>query len=100
MTLSFDHAYTIPRTLPSMLKGLIYRVVGTPPASGAAREERLRWVRKFYRLNVAAIAVVVICALLAGGAFLWIVAAAGAVMWVGGLATISMSIRREGSGGT
>ncbi len=83
----------------SLLKALIYRVVGAPPAPGATRSEQLRWIRKFYRLNLAAIAVVVILALAGGGTFVWILAAVGAVMWVGGLASISMSIHREGSSG-
>ena len=83
-----------------MLKGLIYRVVGEPPPSGAAREERLRWVRKFYRLNLISILLVALFAVLLGGTFLWIVAAVGVVMWAGGLASILMSIRRAGTGGT
>jgi small-conductance mechanosensitive channel len=78
-----------------VLKGLIYRVVGAPPAAGATRKERLCWVRKFYRLNLIAIAVVVLFAVLLGGTFLWIVAAVGTTMWAGGLASITMSIRRE-----
>jgi hypothetical protein len=82
----------------SILKDLIYRIVGAPPASGATRGERLRWVRKFYRFNLAAIVLVVIFALLGGGTFLWIVAAVMAGIWVSGVASISMSIHREGSG--
>ncbi len=84
----------------AMFKRLIFRVVGAPPAAGATRVEQLRWVRKFYRLNVAAIVLVVVFALLDGGTFLWIVAAVGVVMCAGGLASISMSINREGSRGT
>ena len=50
-----------------MFKELLFRVVGAPPAGGATRVEQLRWVRKFYRFNLAAIAVVVVFALLDGG---------------------------------
>jgi hypothetical protein len=82
-----------------MVKQFIYRVVGARPASGATRGERLRWVRKFYRFNLAAIAVVVIFALLGGGTFLWVVAAVIAGIWASGLASISMSMHREGSAG-
>jgi hypothetical protein len=35
-----------------MFDALIYRVVGAPPASGASRVVRLRWVQKFYRFNL------------------------------------------------
>jgi hypothetical protein len=83
-----------------MFDNLIYRVVGAPPASGASRVERLRWVRKFYRFNLIAIAMVVIFAVLDGGTFLWVVAAVIAVIWLFGVASISMRIRREASGGT
>jgi hypothetical protein len=78
---------------------LIYRVVGSPPASGASRVERLRWVRKFYRFNLVAIAMVVVFALLGWGTFWWVAAAVIAVIWLIGWASISMQIRREASGG-
>jgi hypothetical protein len=83
-----------------MFDNLVYRVVGAPPASGAPRVARLRWVRKFYRFNLAAIAMVVIFALVGGDSFFWVVAAAVAVIWLVGLASISMQIRREASRGT
>jgi uncharacterized membrane protein YdbT with pleckstrin-like domain len=82
-----------------MLDGLVYRVVGTPPTPGATRGDALRWIRKFYRLNLAVIAVIVIVALFVGGTFLWIVAAVTAALSVGGFAFTSLSIRREGSRG-
>jgi hypothetical protein len=82
-----------------MFDNLIYRVVGAPPASGASSVERLRWVRKFYRFNMIAIAMVVIFALLGWGTFWWVVAAVIAVIWLVGLASISMRIRREASRG-
>ena len=81
-----------------MGKNPIYRIVGEPPASGATREEQLRWVRKFYRLTLIAIVVVVIFALLNSSTFLWGIAAVVAVIWASGLASISKSIRRASSG--
>jgi hypothetical protein len=78
-----------------MFDNLIYRVVGAPPASGSSRVERLRWVRKFYRFNSVVIVVVVIFALLGGGALWWVVAAVSAVVWLVGLVSISLRIRRE-----
>jgi hypothetical protein len=84
-----------------LFDNLIYRVVGAPPASGASRAERLRWVRKFYRFGLVAIAMLVIfLALLGAGAFWWVAAAVIAVIWLVGLASISMQIRREASRGT
>jgi hypothetical protein len=34
-----------------MRQGPVYRVVGPPPDSDARPEERLRWVRRFYRFR-------------------------------------------------
>ena len=76
---------------------MIYRIVGDPPASGAAREEQLRWVRRFYGFTPIAIVMVVVFALMDGSAFLWIVAAVVAITWVSGLASITMSIRKASS---
>lgn len=76
------------------MRRLIYRIVGPPPERGATREQQLRWVRKFYRLNLAAVVIVVVFAVAAGSTFLWIVAAAGAIWWVAGVASVSVSIRR------
>ena len=80
-----------------MRQGPVYRVVGPPPDADATPEERLRWVRRFYRFNVPAVVVVVILALVSGGAFWWILAAATAVISAAGLASISLRIRREHS---
>jgi hypothetical protein len=80
---------------------VIYRVVGAPPASGASRVERLRWVRNFYRFGLVAIAMLVIfVALLGDGTFWWVAAAVIAGIWLVGLVSISMQIRREASCGT
>ena len=84
--------------MPSMARNPIYRLVGDPPAAGAMREAQLRWVRKFYCLTLIALLMIVIFALLTSSTFLWGVAAAVAVIWACGLASISMSIRRASSG--
>ena len=81
----------------SVFKQAINRVVGPPPKPEATRAERLRWVRKFYRFNPVAIVIVVILALLGRDTFLWIVAAAVAVIWLAGLASISLSIHKADS---
>jgi hypothetical protein len=75
----------------------VYRVVGAPPTADATREEHLRWVRKFYRANLAAVVVAVIVALVGGGTFWWILAAAIAVISAAGLVSISFRIQREHS---
>jgi len=80
-----------------MVKKLIFGVVGSPPTTQATREERLRWVRKFYRLNLVAIAVVVVFAVVDGGTLPWIVAAAGVIWWASGWTAITRSIHREES---
>lgn len=77
------------------LKRLIYRGVGPPPGPGAIRAERLRWVRRFYRLNFGALVIVAINAALDGSTFLWILDAACGIWWVCGVTTISLSVRRE-----
>jgi hypothetical protein len=75
----------------------VYRVVGTPPTADATREEQLRWVRKFYRLNLAAVVMILIVGLVGGGTFWWILTAATAVTSAAGLTSISLRIRREQS---
>jgi hypothetical protein len=80
-----------------MRQGPMYHVVGAPPTADATREQRLRWVRKFYRINLAAVVVVVILALVGGGTFWWILAAAIAAISAAGLASISFRIHREHS---
>jgi predicted negative regulator of RcsB-dependent stress response len=72
-----------------MRQGPVYRVVGAPPTADATREEHLRWVRKFYRANLATVVVAVILALVGGGTFWWILAA---IISAAGLASISFSI--------
>lgn len=81
----------------SMFKNLLYRLVGAPPPPEASREERLRWVRRFYRFSLIAIVLLVILAAVFESTFLWVAAAAIAVWWVVGLTSISMSIRRSGT---
>jgi hypothetical protein len=87
-------------TSPPMYEKLLYRVVGSPPAPGASREARLRWVRRFYRFSLIAVALVAIVVLVAivavvtTSTFLWIAAAAIALWWAVGLASISRSIGR------
>jgi hypothetical protein len=78
---------------------LIFRVVGKPPGPGPTRRERLRWVRRFCRLGLAAIALDVIFALTNRSAFLWIVAAVLGSIWVVGFAFLSIRIRRMRSTG-
>jgi hypothetical protein len=72
-----------------MRQGPGCRVVGVPPTAEATREERLRWVRKFYRFNLATVVVVLIVALVGGGTFWWILTAAIAVTSAAGLTSIS-----------
>ncbi len=70
-------------------------MVGSPPTPEATCAERLRWVRKFYRLNLVAIAVVVAFAVVDSGTILWIVAGAGVIWWASGWTGITRSIHRE-----
>jgi FtsH-binding integral membrane protein len=81
-----------------VFKRLVFRVVGSPPDSGADQEARLRWVRKFYRFNLVGLAVVVLLAVVTGSTFLWVLAAVGALMWAGGVLRITWSIRRAHTG--
>jgi hypothetical protein len=80
-------------------KRLIHRMLGAPPAAGASRAERLRWIRKCYWWNLVAIAVVVIFALWGRSTFLWIVSMVVAAASIAGFASLSMKIHREESRG-
>jgi hypothetical protein len=81
-----------------VFKRLIFSVTGSPPTPGSDQEARLRWVRKLYRLNLIAIALVVVLALVTGSSFLWVLAVVVALMWAGGVLRITWSIRRAHTG--
>ena len=88
----------VQRHIAGVNRDWIYRIVGQPPGSGAARSDQLRWVRKFSWFGVTAIAVVALFAVATGGAFLWIVAGVGAICNAANWAWVTRKIRREATG--
>jgi uncharacterized membrane protein YdbT with pleckstrin-like domain len=82
-----------------MFTKLVYRLIGAPPPPEASREERLRWVRRFYRVSLVGLVLVAIVAAAASSTFLWIAAAAIAVWWLVGFTSVSLSIRRAATRG-
>jgi hypothetical protein len=75
---------------------LARKLYGEPPPSGAPLAQRLRYVRRFYLRNAP---LVVLCWALVFAWIrdLWLIAAAvlGAAIWLLGLVSLQLRIRRE-----
>jgi hypothetical protein len=78
---------------------ILRRFLGVPPASGASREERLRYVRRCTLLPLPAVALVWVLLLWFrhDPAWLLIVMGAGTVLSLESTANLSWRIRRAGS---
>ncbi len=88
------------RLLESVASSPIYRkLLGAPPASGASREERLRYIRRCTMSSLPEVALLWVVALGFGHAPTWllIVLGAGTVLGLESVASLSWRIRRAGS---
>lgn len=79
-----------------MLLSVAWRLVGRPPAAGAPRAERLRWLRGVY-LKTLALAALPLAAIAISGAStgVWLALGIGALVWLQEFATLLLQLRRE-----
>jgi hypothetical protein len=72
------------------------RVFGAPPPKDAPRSELLRWIRRFYlRPLPLTVAVYVLAIVWASQTWVYIVLTAAALLWLQGIGSLSLRIRRE-----
>lgn len=73
-----------------------FRIFGAPPPKDAPRSRRLRWVRRFYlRLLPLTVPVYALVLVLASQTWVYIPLAVATLLWLEGLISISLRIRRE-----
>jgi hypothetical protein len=76
------------------VRSLALKLLGEPPPKGAPRVQMLRWIRGIYfrtlPLNVLAYAMLLVWA---SQAWIFVVIAATALMWLQGVASLSSKIR-------
>jgi hypothetical protein len=73
-----------------------YRIIGKPPPAGAPRIEVLMWLRRYYlRMLPFSLLVVPFLVIYSTALWVWLVAAASALVWVQGFLSLSLRIRRE-----
>ena len=83
----------------SHLRSLGFKTYGEPPPKGAPRSDLLRWLRGLYLKPLPILLVICVLAALAlaSGASTWILVPLGvsAAIWVQGIVSLSIRIRRE-----
>jgi hypothetical protein len=78
------------------LRVIGFRVFGAPPPKDAPRSGVLRWIRRFYlRPLPLTVAVYVLAIVWASQTWVYIVLTAAALLWLGGVGSLSLRIRRE-----
>ena len=86
-----------PSAMGNRARTIVYRVVGDPPTGESSREQRLRWIRRFYARWSLPILAVLALVIGAFGAPTWLWVALGFctafTLW--GLLRISRQIQRE-----
>lgn len=72
------------------------RVFGAPPREDAPKVEHLRWVRRFYLWPLIVTVPVYVWALLtATETWIYLVLALSGLMWLQGVVSLGLQIRRE-----
>ncbi len=86
----------ILRSMNGRLTALGVRIYGAPPGPGAPREERLRWIRRFYvRPAPFNLLIFVAAAIVVPQWWVWALLGLLAVMWLSGVTRLTREIRRE-----
>jgi hypothetical protein len=82
--------------VPRAISRIIFRIVGQPPARDASRDQRLRWIRRFYWLNGPWFIFLALLFVLFGvDTIVWLILGVCALVWAQGLLSITLQIRRE-----
>ncbi len=72
------------------------KLFGVPPGPGAARIERLRWVRRFYLRPLPLVVIVYTLGVTSVRSPVeWALLGTGALLWIQGFASLSLRIKRE-----
>jgi hypothetical protein len=80
----------------SRLRSISFRLFGEPPPKDAPRSHLLRWIRGFYvKMLPVTIPAWVVIAVWAPSALLLIGLAVSSLIWLQGVASLSIRIRRE-----
>jgi hypothetical protein len=73
-----------------------FRFLGPPPAAGAPRHERLRWIRGYYiRILPLALLTCVLVAVFLSPPWDWVAPLVGALLWLQGFGSLTLRIRRD-----
>ena len=89
-------AYRLAQSMNRRLMSMGFRVFGAPPPRGAPLSERLRWVRRFYlRLLPVFLALYAVAVVYASSTWVWVLLAGTGLLWLQGLASLTIRIRRE-----
>lgn len=76
-------------------RSLVWRLVGEPPAKSAPRHERLRWVRRFYVVQLPiTLPVFVLLLVVSSSTWSYVVLGVAAFLWLEGYLSLSLRIRR------
>jgi hypothetical protein len=71
-------------------------ILGPPPAAGAPRHERLRWVRGCYlRTLPLSLIVYALVVIYLSAPWDWLAPVVGALLWLEGYGSLTIRIRRE-----
>lgn len=85
-----------PSARASRLRSLAYKLYGEPPPKGAPRYEMLRWIRGFYfRQLPPTLAAFAVLAVWASATLIFLVLAVSTLIWLQGVISLSLRIRRE-----
>lgn len=78
------------------LRAASVRLYGEPPSKDAPRSQRLRWVRRLYlRMLLFALPAYACVFVFTRQTWVFVVVAVGALIWLEGVTSISIRIRRE-----
>ncbi|HXM87036.1 MAG TPA: hypothetical protein VN889_05335 [Solirubrobacteraceae bacterium] len=77
------------------LRSLGFKIYGEPPPKGAPRSKLLRWIRGFYfKLLPPMLVIYVLVVVVVSQTWVLIVLAASALIWLQGMISLSLRVRR------
>jgi hypothetical protein len=83
------------RSVNGRLAQLGFRIFGAPPPREAPKEQRLRWIRRFYlRPLPLYISIYLLAAISTPPPWVWALLGVSALTWLHGFASLSLRIRR------
>jgi hypothetical protein len=77
------------------MRSLAFKLFGEPPGEDASRAATLRWIRGFYLKPLPLVVLVWVFLVVWAPTVVLVLAGAGALIWLQGLVSLSLRIRRE-----